>query len=98
MGDQRALDLGGAEAMAGDIDDVVHSSRQPVKTVLVSSRSVTGEIEPRKGREISLHETLVIAKNRTHHPRPRAGDTQISFAGTVDHIVVVVDDYRFNAE
>src|SRR5712672_2348579 len=98
MGDQRALDLGGAEAMARDVDDVVHSSRQPIETVLVPPGAVAGEVEPRKGREISLHETLVIAKNRTHHSRPRAGDTQISFAGTVDHIVVVVDDYRFNAE
>jgi len=84
--------------MAGDIDDVVDPPGEPIETVLVPPGAVAGEIEPRKSREISLHETLVIAENRTHHPGPRAGDAQISFARTVDHIVVVVDDDGLDAE
>ena len=46
MRDQRALDLGGAEAMAGDVDDVVDPPSEPVETVLVPPGAVTGEIEP----------------------------------------------------
>src|SRR5436305_5383522 len=98
MGDQRALDFGGAEPMAGDVDDIVDPPGQPVEPLLVPPGAVAGKIQPGEMGEISLHETPVIAEHGTHHPGPCAGDTQIPFAGTADQIVVVVDDYRFYAK
>src|SRR5947209_3029970 len=41
---QRALDLHGAQSMAGHIQDVVDSSHDPKVTVIVTPRSVCGEI------------------------------------------------------
>src|SRR5271155_602811 len=98
MGDQRALDLGGAEAMAGDIDDIVDPPGQPVEPVLVAAGAITGKIQPGKMGEIGLDETPVIAKDRAHDPRPSVGDAEISFAGTVDDLAVVVDDDRLDAK
>ena len=72
MGDQRALDLGGAEPVPGDIDHVVDPAGDPVVPVLVAPRAVAGEIEAREGREIGLDEALVVAEHGAHLPRPRA--------------------------
>jgi hypothetical protein len=46
MRDQRALDLGGAHAVAADVDHVVDSPRDPVVAVLVAAAAVAGEVEP----------------------------------------------------
>ena len=98
MSDQRALDLGGAEAMAGDIDDVVDPPGQPVEPVLVPAGAVTGKIQPGEIGKIGLYEAPVIAENRAHHAGPRIGDAEISFAGTVDDLAVIVDDDRLHAK
>ena len=44
MGDERALDFGGSEPMARDVEHVVDATDNPKIAVLVSPRSVTGEI------------------------------------------------------
>ena len=98
VGDQRALDLGGAEAMAGDVDHIIDPSGQPVKTVLVPACAVAGKIESREGREIGLDEPLVVAEDRAHDPWPGMGDTEVSFARTFDDLAVVVDDDRLDTK
>src|ERR1044071_10114749 len=45
MRDERALDLGGAEAVAGDIDDIVDPAGDPVEPVSVAARAVTGDVK-----------------------------------------------------
>ena len=47
MGDQRAFDFGGADAVAGDVDHIVDSAGDPVIAVLVAAAAVAGEIEAR---------------------------------------------------
>ena len=44
MRDQRGLDFGGADAMAGDIDHVIDAAGDPVVAVLVAPAAVAGEI------------------------------------------------------
>ena len=44
MRDQRAFDFGGAEAMAGDVDDVVDAAGDPVIAVVVAAAAVAGEV------------------------------------------------------
>ena len=58
VADQRALDLGGAEAVAGDVDHVVDAAGDPVVAVLVAARAVAGEVLAGIGREVGLDEAL----------------------------------------
>src|SRR5574337_1621382 len=44
MCDQCAFHFGGAKPMAGDIDDVVDPSRDPIIPVLVTATAVTGKV------------------------------------------------------
>ena len=60
MGDQRALDLGGAEPMAGDIDDVVDAAGDPVIAVGVAPAAVAGEIFALVGGEVGLLEAREV--------------------------------------
>ena len=46
MADERALDLGRAEAMAGDVENVIDPTHYPKITILVATRAVAGEIIP----------------------------------------------------
>ena len=43
--DQRAFDLRGADAVAGDVDHVVDAAGDPVIAVLVAAAAVAGEIK-----------------------------------------------------
>lgn len=42
---ERGLDLGGGQAVTGDVDDIVDTSADPVVAVVVTSGSVTCELE-----------------------------------------------------
>src|SRR6202000_193499 len=75
---QRALDSGGAHAVAGDVDDVVDAAGDPVIAVGVAAAAVAGEVLALVGREIGLLEAGVIAIDRAHLSRPRARDTQVA--------------------
>ena len=44
VGDDRRLDLGGREAVAGDVDDVVDAADHPEVAVAVPTRGVADEI------------------------------------------------------
>jgi hypothetical protein len=46
MQHQRRFDFGGAEAVTGNVDDVVHAAGDPVVAVLVAARAVAGEVQP----------------------------------------------------
>ena len=68
--DQRALDLGGADAVAGDVDHVVDAAGDPVVAVLVAAAAVAGEVLAGIGREVGLDEALVVAVDGAHLARP----------------------------
>ena len=44
VSDERALDFGGSEPMARNVEDVIDSANDPKIAVLISSCSVAGEI------------------------------------------------------
>src|SRR5712671_1837010 len=98
VGDQRALDLGGAEAVAGDVDHIVDPAGDPIEAVGVAARSVTGEIKPLEGREIGFDEALMVAIDGSHHAGPGARQAEIAFANPVEPLAVAVDDDRLDPE
>ena len=58
--DDRRLDLGGREAVPGDVDDVVDAADHPEVAVLVAARRVADEVcLLTEAHEIRLHEALV---------------------------------------
>src|SRR3546814_8406854 len=56
VGDQRALHLGGAHAVARDVDDVVDATGDPVVAVGVAPAAVTAEVLAGIGREVRSEE------------------------------------------
>ena len=64
MRDQRTLDFGRAEAVAGDVEHVVDAAGDPVVAILVAAAAVAGEVLALVGREVRLHETLVVTVRR----------------------------------
>src|ERR1700753_3443364 len=94
MRHQRTLDLCGAETMAGDVDHVVDAPGDPVIAILVAAAAVAGEILTGVGFEVCFHESLMIAIDRTHLPRPGLRDTEISRRCSVQHFAIGVDDLR----
>ena len=50
VADERALDLRGAEAVAGDVEHVVDAAHDPEVAVLVLARPVAGEVDARDRR------------------------------------------------
>ena len=88
MRDQRALDFGGAEAMARDVDHVVDAAGDPVIAVLVAAAAVAGEVLAGIGREVGVDEALVIAVHGAHLARPGIGDAQIAGRGAFEHLAL----------
>src|SRR3954453_19188666 len=98
MADQRALDLGGAHAMAGDVDYVVDAAGDPVIAVGVAAAAVARKILALVGREISLLEAGMLAVDGAHLAGPRAGQAEIAGGFAVQRLAVGVDDFRHHAE
>src|SRR5207302_629122 len=85
MRHQRALDLGPAEPVAGDIDHVVDAPGDPVIAAGIAPAAVAGEVFARIGLEIRIDEALVIAIDRAHHSRPGIDDAQVAGPGALEH-------------
>src|SRR5258708_7969277 len=52
MGDERAFDFGGANAVARDVDYIVNAARDPIIAVLVAAAAIARKVEPRICLEI----------------------------------------------
>jgi hypothetical protein len=59
--DERALDLGGADAVPGDVEHVVDAPHHPEVAVLVARAPSPVKYTPGISREVLLHEALVVA-------------------------------------
>ena len=88
---QGALDFGGAEIVAGDDDDVVDTSRDPVIAILVATCAVTGKIHTGIGAEIGVDETLVVAVDRADLAGPGGLYHQVAGAGPLDLGALLVE-------
>ena len=79
----RAFNLGGAKAVAGYVQNVVHTPCNPVITVIIPAAAIACKIFAFKGAEIRLDETVVVLINRAHLSRPAVGDAKRPFARAV---------------
>ena len=95
---QGALHLGGAHAVPGDVDHVVHAPGDPVITVLVAARPVAGEVPAGEGLEVGVDEALVVAVHGAHLARPGTFDAQGAGNGPLQFVALVVHQARLHAE
>src|SRR5262249_15070507 len=104
------FDFFGAQAVAGDIDDVVHAAEDAIVAVSGKHGAVTGEVGPVLARlafrilavfcVVLLHKTIRIAPDSLHDAGPGIANADISgdlLAG-FDLLAVFVPDDRINSE
>src|SRR6201999_596202 len=92
------FDLGGAKPVAGDVEHVVDPAGGPIIAVLVAAAAVASEIFAFVGREIGLHEAVVIAIDGAHLPGPTTSEAEVAGSGALQHLALVVDQFRNHAE
>ena len=98
MQHQGRFDLGGAHAVAGDVDHVVHPPGDPVVAVRVAAGAVAGEVQPLVHREIGFDEALMITVHGAHDARPRPGDDQIAIGGAFQELALGIHQGWSDAE
>jgi hypothetical protein len=84
--------------VAGNVDDVVDATGDPVVAVFVAARAVAGEVVARIRREVGLHEPLVIAIDRPHLTWPAIFDHELPLVAPSKFGTLVVDQCRLDAE
>mmetsp|Transcript_17377 Transcript_17377/g.56878 ORF Transcript_17377/g.56878 Transcript_17377/m.56878 type:complete len:544 (-) Transcript_17377:204-1835(-) len=98
MRHERALHLGRADAVAGDIDHVVDAPSDPVVAILVAPCAVAAKVVPREGGEVRGFISRVIAEERAHHARPRRFDAQQPLARPLKLVALFIEDDGLHAE
>ena len=78
---QGRLHLGGGDAVARHVHDVVHPAQQPEVAVGVHPGPVAGEIAALVGGPVGLAVALGVAPDAPQHRRPGAGDGEVAAAG-----------------
>jgi hypothetical protein len=68
--DQRGLDFGGRQAMAGDVDDVVYAAADPVVALGIAGSAVTSEVVAFVDVQVGVHVALVGAPDGAAHGGP----------------------------
>ncbi len=79
VADQRALDLGGAQAVARDLDHVVDAPDDPEVAVLIALGRVAGGVLAGETAPILAHVALGVLEYRAQHGGPRLEQHQIAF-------------------
>ena len=97
VGDERAFDLGGADAVARDVDDVVNPAGDPVIAVLVAAAAIAGEVEPGVSGEIGLEEALVVAPHAAHLAGPGRAQAEVTGGRAVELAALSVDEQGLDA-
>ncbi|MNR39712.1 hypothetical protein D3C85_1579440 [compost metagenome] len=98
MRDHRAFDLGGAHAVAGHVEHVVHATGDPVVTIGIATGAVTGEVHATEGLEVGVDEAVMVAKQRTRLAWPRIENHQVTLGLAFDDVAQVVHQCRHHAE
>ena len=98
--DERGLDLGGGDAVPGDVHHVVDAAEHPDLAVRVVAGAVAGEVPALLGepRPVGLLEPLRVAPDAAQHRRPRLVEHQVAagllavVGAGLELVAVVVDD------
>src|SRR5262249_8256607 len=70
MRHQRRFHFHGAQAMAGDVDDIVNAPHDPEIPVLIFAGPVAGEVNARYVRPVLLHIAIRVSIDSAEHRRP----------------------------
>ena len=84
--------------MTGHIDHVINATGNPIVSVLVTTAAVAGEVLAFVGREIRLHEALVIAIHRAHLAGPAVGDAQVALVLAFKDVTFSIHKFGQNAK
>ena len=97
---KRTFDLGGAHAVARDVENIINSAGDPVIAIRITSAAIAGEIIAFKIREIGFHKPVVIAVNSAHLTGPTVFDTQHTFGLGTGQLCPCrrIEDHRLHAE
>ncbi len=87
---KRAFDLGGAHAVARDVEHIIDPAGDPVIAIRITSAAITGEVIAFEIREIGFHKPVVIAVNGAHLTGPAVFDTQHTFGFGAGQLCPVV--------
>src|SRR6185295_16258690 len=82
------------EAVAADLEDVVHAAQQPEIALLVALGAVAGEVPLAELRPVGLLVALGIAVDAAQHPGPGRLDHQ---QPRVDRLALLVHDVGVDA-
>ena len=77
---QRGLDLGGRDAVPGDVHDIVDAAQHPDLAIAAVARAVTGEVPALLGetRPVGLLEPLRVTPDAAQHRRPRLVEHEVA--------------------
>ena len=98
VGDEGAFDFGGAEAVAADVEDVVHAAGDPEVAVLVAAGAVAAEVHAGDVAPVGLLVALRVAEDAAEHRRPRLADDEQARLALRNFLAVAVDDGGVDAE
>src|SRR2546428_2780403 len=96
MVDERAFDLHGADAVARDVEYIVHATQNPEVALLVTLRAVAGEVHVLPLAPVDLAVALVVAPDGAQHTGPRLRDGEIA-AADFHFFTLAVEEHRFDA-
>src|SRR6266566_8075970 len=94
---QRRLDFHGAEAMAGNVDDIVDAPHDPEISVFIFACAVAGEVHTRNLGPVLLHVAVGIAVDSAQHSRPRLRQDQEAAGAERDGLAVHGHDFGDHA-
>jgi len=100
MPDESAFDFGTANAVSGNVEDVVNSPCDPVIAVFIAIATIASEVISRVRPHVHVEIAVVIAEDRACHSRPRFFHGKNSTFAVAEHLRarIFVQHCEFNAE
>src|SRR5215470_10950724 len=95
---QRALDLRGAESVAGHVQNIVNAAYDPGITVFIATGAVAREIIVLEFAPVLLSIARIVAVDRAQHRRPRPANNQFAADVRSDFLPLCVDYRRIDAK
>src|SRR5689334_6192236 len=92
VADERALDLHGREAVAADVDHVVHAPEDPEVALLVAPRAVAGEVHRLELAPVAVDVALRVAPDAAQHRRPGLAQHEVAALVRPELLAVLVHD------
>ena len=98
VANQGAFDFGGADAVAGDVENVVNASHNPEIAVFILAATVAGKVAAGDFAPIGLAESLGIAPDAAKHAGPRFADDEFASGVCGNGVALVVDNFGEDAK